>query len=98
MPLYSLFCPKCDNTWEAYHRMSESHGECPLCQTPALNDIRSVQTSKPADAGWELENNGAGRYCPQLEQEPGKVTRDAHCRSRSELIEKAKRLGYEVYR
>ena len=49
--------------------------------------------------GWEGLNGGRGQYISQLEDKPtGKPTDAAHCRSMSELYEKAARKGFDVHR
>lgn len=60
-------------------------GECPA-------------TKPPVDMGWESENGGRGRYISQLQSSPGPEgsDRNAYCRSRSEIVEKAKAKGMSV--
>lgn len=59
---------------------------------------QTLRMTHVPDAGWESENRGLGHYCPQLETDTRKRSKDAFCRSRGELIEKAKRRGWEVFR
>lgn len=62
---------------------------------PKENSLRMTHVP---DAGWESENKGLGRYCPQLERDTRGRSKEAFCRSRYELIEKAKRQGAEIFR
>lgn len=100
MPRYDTECNKCEHVWEQQHLMKENHQPCPLC---GHDDVRTIITTDirinpPADSNWEYEENGRGRYCPQLERDTRGKSNYAYCRSRYELIEKAKRQGAEIFR
>jgi len=100
MPAYDTECQKCNHTWEQSHMMRESHAPCPKCKSKNVQTVitADIRINPPADMFWEYEENGKGRYCPQLERDTAKKSDYAYCRSRYELIEKAKRQGAEIFR
>ena len=100
--IYDYACEHCGHECELAHSMKDcdKRHPCPECQRPMHRQFNATfRVNPPADANWPMENNGLGRYCPQMEPEPtGKPTKQAHFRSRGELIEAAKRKGYEIFR
>lgn len=101
MPRYDYECAACGHEHEQFHRMDDTALPCPRCGSKRVSKMLCCPAVKPPpDAGWELENNGRGRYISQLQKEPGPAgsEKDAFCRSQSEAIEKAKRRGFKVTR
>lgn len=100
MPIYEHRCERC-GVIEHERRMSEpSPTQCPQCGMPGLLRIYNAHLHGAVDAGQENENNGMGKFYPQLGPQfldaKTKTTRnpDAHARSRVDAIEKFKRRGY----
>lgn len=106
MPAYDYTCTACAKTHEQVHRMSAFPEPCPHCGSRKLDKCIGVGSyaHSPKDMGWENENNGRGRFIPQLGKigqmfdEKGTYKNDptAYCRSRSELFEKAKAKGLGI--
>jgi putative FmdB family regulatory protein len=100
MPNYDTECKSCSHEWEQYHSIKSGHLPCPQCGSNQVETVitASIRINPPADMRWEFENNGLGRYCPQLETDTRKKSASAYCRSRYDLIEKAKKMGAEIFR
>lgn len=96
-PVHDYSCPNC-GVREMYKRMTDDHyTKCPVCKAK-LTYVIAAPAVKPApDQFWETENGGRGRYISQIQQGE-KTDPNAFCRSQSEAIDKAKRLGYRVTR
>lgn len=101
MPCYEFSCDHCEVV-QLVHPMSEAHPKkCPQCGSSNFHQIFSVPaTMASADAGWEAENHGMGRYLPQAGPRyldaytKTKPNPDAYARSRNDAIEKMKKRGY----
>ncbi len=99
MPLYDGDCQSCGIV-EVYKSMNAPWPKkCPKCGAKGFDRIfnSGMGFIPAADSGWELESNGAGRYCPQLgriKRPDGSLNPDTHCRSRAEAIDKFKARGY----
>ena len=95
---YRTICMSCRHEWEQSHLMKESHAPCPECKGEKVESvIESVNVRAPADAHWGYENNGLGRYFPQLEDSVDcKPSAKNHFRSRNEAIEACKQRGFQI--
>lgn len=95
MPLYDYRCAQCGLVHEQFHAMSEKADQCPRCgRLACVKMIVPVAIKLSPDSGWEGENNGRGRYIPQMAKRANDPR--AYARSQGEAIEKAKRFGYSV--
>lgn len=95
MPAYDYDCSAC-GTFEVIKGMNDPPPKkCPRCGSKEIARIFApgrIAFLPPKDSGWEHEGQGRGRYIGQL----GAVDDpNAYCRSRSEIPEKAKRLGFQ---
>lgn len=103
MPTYDGNCLTC-GTVEIYKGMNDPWPEkCPQCKGNGFERIYSTNVALhgPCDSGWETENDGLGKWMPQL----GARYLDAHtrttknpaayCRSRADAIDAFKRKGYD---
>lgn len=99
MPRYDGICPTC-GTIEIVKRMNEFWPKkCPKCGGKEFDRVftTAVAFHPPADAGWEQENGGLGRYLPQagrVKRPDGTLNPETHARSRAEAIEIFKKRGY----
>ena len=99
MPVYEFRCAKKCGVIEITKRMADpSPTTCPHCGA-SLERIYSAYLHGSCDAAQELQNDGYGKFYPQL----GKQFLDpftkkhrnpaSHARSRVDAIEKFKRKG-----
>lgn len=100
MPTYEHECAHC-GLMELERRMSDpSPTSCPTCGAPGLVRIYQAHFHGACDANQESENNGLGKWYPQLGArflDPHTKTKpnpNAYARSRTDAIEKFKKRGY----
>lgn len=102
MPLYDGNCLTC-GTVEILKGMNDPWPEkCPRCKGRSFTRIfgTAVAFHAPCDSGWEQENNGMGKWMPQLgtryldPHTKTKLNPDAYAKSRAEAIEKFQKRGY----
>lgn len=105
MPEYTTFCESCDHEWDQEHSIKADHTPCPKCGSKARTKITDPHFIFDPANGWAYENGGKGHYFSSLEtvsaagvKKGTKRSDFAHCRSVSELKEKAARLGQAVTR
>lgn len=90
MPAYDYDCPKC-GLFEAHHSMFEPNlTRCPKCRAPVTKAISLPRFKRPLD--WSDQCGGRGQWISQIADSTTDPT--AFCRSPAELIEKAKRKGF----
>lgn len=103
MPLYAFFCEHCNGEVEVLKGMNDpSPKRCPACGCSRFHRIygQSVAFHGSCDEGWEQENDGLGKWMPQLgaryldAHTRTKKNPDAYARSRAEAIEKFQKRGY----
>lgn len=99
MAVYDGICPTC-GIIEIRKLMNDPWPHCPMCGSKDFSRVITVpRFNKPADQGWEGENDGLGRYLPQAGKQyldpytKTKLNPDAHARSRNEAIEIFKKKG-----
>lgn len=102
MPLYDYECPACAHSEELHHGFAECDSVhlCPTCGADMHRVLTPTAYKQAPDFTWAFENGGRGRYISQLQEKPmgGSLTPDkeAFCRSRNELLDKAKRKGFKI--
>lgn len=103
MPLYDYECPTC-GVVEVFKGMNDpAPARCPQCKSTTFDRVFSTQTAfiAPCDSGWETENDGLGKWMPQLGArylDPHtRTTKNpaAYARSRADAIDAFKRKGYD---
>lgn len=102
MAEYTTICLDCDHIWDQSHLMGESHTSCPKCKSKRVeaylgNGLPMQVSAASLDSSWEYEENGRGRYFPQLETSKT-CTRSPEnfFRSRNAAIEACKRRGFQI--
>ena len=93
MPRYDYECDKCGE-FELVHSMHETVKLCPCCGALIKKVIRMPQVIARDNKDWRDENNGRGRYIPQVAKRKGDPS--AYFRTQKELVDSAKRQGYVV--
>jgi putative FmdB family regulatory protein len=101
MPVYEFRCQAKCGLIEVTKRMADpSPTTCPHCGA-SLERIYSAYLHGACDAAQELENDGLGKWNPQLgpryldAKTKTKRNPDAYARSRADAADKFKRKGYE---
>ncbi len=91
MPSYGFSCASCGEV-EVTHAMREPHPTaCPQCSCADFTRIYELTAVRPpADMNWQLENNGRGRFIPQL---GSKGDPKAYCRDLNTVGERARARG-----
>lgn len=99
MPVYEFTCAGRCGTIEITKRMDDpSPTVCPECGR-ALTRVYNCFLQGSVDANQESENNGFGKFYPQLgpqfiDQKTKRIRNPAaHARSRYDAMEKVKRRG-----
>jgi putative FmdB family regulatory protein len=97
MPTYDYACESC-GVMELIHSIHDpAVKKCPKCGSRAFarQVAMNVHFISAKDEGWQLENNGKGRYIGGLGKRDDP---QAYCRSLNEAVEKAKKAGksYEI--
>ena len=95
---YKTICRDCEFIWEQAHLMKDDHEPCPKCESKKVESvIEHVNVRAAQDQFWEFENNGLGRYFPQMEDSKTcTASKKNFFRSRNEAMEAAKRRGYNI--
>lgn len=93
MPTYDYECQRC-GTFEVVHSMHRPLKLCPTCMGKVTKIVTATQVIARDRFDWSDENNGRGRYIPQIAKHKGDPS--AYYRSRSSLIDSAKRRGFTV--
>lgn len=101
MPVYEYECSKCSHNENMVHSMAECDDahKCPKCRHLMHRNIFTPRAFKSAvDETWEYENDGRGREATQFvgKFKPGDPRNKRYFRSQNEMIEAAKREGYDV--
>jgi putative FmdB family regulatory protein len=102
MPIYVHSCKKC-GVMELFRSMkAKAPTKCPQCKRPGLERVYDCNFHRPFDMFQENENQGAGRWYPQMGKQyldphtKTKLNPASHKRSEYEAMEAFKRMGHEV--